>query len=554
MNWNFENSLELLMELLGGLGFFLLGMKMLSDSMKKLAGKQMRHFLGTLSENRFTASAFGVFFTILFQSSSAATVVLIGFVEAGLLVFAQTLPVILGTALGTTITAQLVAFKIGRYALLGVGIGFIMSMITKGKWKYTFETLLSLGILFFGMELMSNSMKPLESYEPFVNLIIKFRNPVFALITGMIFTALIQSSAAFIGVLISIGSTGLLNPEVCLPMILGSNIGTTITGFLSSLNAGRPAKKVAYANTFFKLITAVLFMFVLPYWNDVTNWFTGREDQHFGRYIANAHTLFNLTLLLFWLPFTQKTGSLFDKFLPDSKDAFSLKYLNDNVLDAPVLSVALLKKELLEMGTIVLTMVEKTINIFLTKDRNSLSELKEMEKDTDKYREKINDFWLRSAQVSSNDEWPDELYELLHLVNELEQIADLISVNVYNQAEKWIELDADFSDEGKKELLYYHSRCVKQLKRALKLVENKDYNRALKMKEKYRKYAYQAFNLEISHYKRLFTKESQSVASSKIHLELLNLYRIINSRATNFGRIILMEGKTNELQSLVDNI
>lgn len=535
----------LIMGLLGGLGLFLLGMKMLSDSMKKLAGRQMRHFLGSVSGNRFSASIFGVFFTILFQSSSAATVVIIGFVEAGLLSFVQTLPVVLGTALGTTITAQLVAIKIGKYALLGIGVGFIASIIAKGRWKYIFEALLSLGILFYGMELMSQSMRPLESYQPFVNMMMAFNNPIIALLIALIGTALIQSSAAFIGIIISLASTGLLSIEACLPMILGSNIGTTVTGLLSAIPAGRPAKKVAYANTLFKLLTAILFIPLIPLWHKLTGLVSGDTTTNIGNYLANAHTLFNLILLLIWLPFTKYVGRWLVILIPDHKNEFSLKYLTDDVLETPGLSISLLKKELLDMGKLVVDMVNSSILLFTNKDESQLSLLKDMEKETDKYREKINDFWLKSAQLTSKEDWPDELYQLLHLVNELEQIADLVSVNVYHQAEKWIASDAYFSKQGKEELQFYHLKCVKQLSRALQLVENRDYNRAVKMKEKYRKYAYQAFDLEMSHYKRLFSSEGQSVASSKIHLELLNLLRIINSRATNFGRLIIMEASDN---------
>lgn len=534
------------MGLTGGLGLFLLGMQMLSRSMRDLAGRQMRHFLGTVSKNRLSSAFFGVFFTILFQSSSAASVVIIGFVEAGLLLFKQTLPVILGTALGTTITAQLVAIKIGKFALLGIGIGFLLSMISKGKWKYIFETILSIGILFYGMELMSNSMKPLENYQPFVDIIITFNNPIIALIIAMIGTALIQSSAAFIGILISLGSTGLLSAETCLPMILGSNIGTTITGILSSLNAGRQAKKVAYVNTFFKFVTALLFVGIIPFWHQFTSWISGDSTKNIGNYLANAHTIFNFFLLVAWLPFTKQVSTWFDKYIPNNSNSFSLKYLNDDVLNTPGLSVTLLKKELLAMGNIVIQMVEMTINIIINKNSTMLPKLKEMESETDKYREKINEFWLKSAQISSQENWPVELYQLLHLVNELEQIADLVSVNIYNQAEKWINSNADFSKDGKNELEYYHSRCVKQLKRAILLIENRDYNHALRLKEKYRKYAYMAFDLELNHYKRLFSIESKSIESSKIHLELLNLYRIINSRATNFGRLILMDSSAQK--------
>jgi phosphate:Na+ symporter len=541
--WSVDNTLFVAMGLLGGLGLFLLGIQMLSQSMKNLAGRQMRHLLMSMSTNRFYGAGFGIFVTVLFQSSSAATVVLVSFVDAGLLSFVQTLPVVLGTAFGTTITAQLVAFKIGKFALLGIGLGFILSISSKGKWKALFDAILSIGILFYGMDLMSQSMKPLQTYQPFVDAITHISHPVWALVIGLVVTAVIHSSAAFIGILITLSSTGLLGLDDCLPMVLGSNIGTTITGIIASLNASRSAKRVALSNFTFKFLTAILFLFLLNEWGWLVG-ITSNVDENLGRSIANAHTIYNLILILLWLPFVVPFGRFFSRFvMADRADSeFKLKFLTDEVLDSPEISVALLKKEVVGMGQIVVQMVNSSLGLFIGPDKTDVSDIKKLEEATDHYLQKINDFWVKSAQVTAREKWSAEVYELLHLVNELEQIADLVSVNIVNQAGKFEQLDSDFSDEGKDELIHYHSLCVKQLNRALKLVENRDFDRALKMKSKYREYAYMAFDLEMSHYQRLFAHQSQSVETSKIHIELLNLWRIINSRATNFGRLVLRAG------------
>jgi phosphate:Na+ symporter len=387
---------------------------------------------------------------------------------------------------------------------------------------------------------MSQSMKPLQAYQPFVDVITHISHPVWALLIGMVATALIQSSAAFIGILITLTSTGLLGLDACLPMILGSNIGTTVTGILASINASRPAKKVALSNFTFKLLTAILFLFVLNQWGWLVR-ATSNVDNNIGRSLANAHTIYNLILMLLWLPLVVPFARLFNKYIMPDKvgDEFKLQYLTEEVLDSPEISVTLLKKEVVGMGQIVLQMVDASLGLFGGPNKISVEKIRQLEKSTDQYLQKINDFWVKSAQVTSREKWSAEVYELLHLVNELEQIADLVSVNIVNQAEKYDQLDGDFSEEGKDELIHYHSLCVKQLNRALKLVENRDFERALKMKNKYREYAYMAFDLEMSHYKRLFSPQSPSVETSKIHIELLNLWRIINSRATNFGRLVL---------------
>jgi phosphate:Na+ symporter len=323
-------------------------------------------------------------------------------------------------------------------------------------------------------------------------------------------------------------------------MVLGSNIGTTVTGIIASFNASRPAKKVALSNFTFKLLTAILFLFVLNQWEWLVR-ATSNVDDNLGRSIANAHTIYNLILMLMWLPFVVPFGRLFNKYImPDKSGAdFKLRYLTEEVLQSPDISVTLLKKEVVGMGQIVLQMVDASLGLFIGPNKTSVAEIRKLEKSTDQYLQKINDFWVKSAQVTSREKWSAEVYELLHLVNELEQIADLVSVNIVNQSEKFDQLNGDFSGEGKDELIYYHSLCMKQLNRAIKLVENRDFERALRMKTKYREYAYMAFDLEMSHYKRLFSPQSPSVETSKIHIELLNLWRIINSRATNFGRLVL---------------
>lgn len=540
--WNSKDTFMVVMTILGGLGFFLLGMQYLSQSMKNLTGKQMRHLLSNISGSRWKGALLGIFFTILFQSSSASTVVLVSFVEAGLLVFVQTLPVLLGAALGTTITAQLIAFNIGQFALLGVGVGFVMSMASKGRYKHLFEIVTSIGLIFYGMQLMAQAVKPLSNYEPFLQVMVHISNPVVALLLGLAATALIQSSAAFIGILISLGSTGLLSVESCLPMILGANIGTTVSGLIASLSLGRAAKKVAVANFMFKLLTALAFIAFISQWHLIVTFVSGHKAS-FGRQLANAHTIFNLLLMCVWLPLLPWFNKLFNRFImPDRVEpSFSLRFLTDDVIESPTLSISLLKKELVDMGQVVLKMVDNSLSLFIFKDERQLAEIKAMENRVDDYSEKINQFWIKSAHITSREKWPNEVFELLYLVNELEQIADLVSVNLVHQAEKWMQTDADFSAEGKDELIYYHSRCIKQLQRALLLVENRDYHHAIKMKQKYREYAYMAFDLELSHFKRLFAPESQSVESSKIHIELLSLFRIINSRTTNFGRIVLRD-------------
>ena len=235
----------LIFGLLGGLALFLYGMEQMSDGLKKTAGDRIRSILSALTNNRLMGMTVGAFVTMMIQSSSATTVMLVSFVQAQLMTFAQSLGVILGTGIGTTITAQLIAFKLTDFALIVIGIGFGMMFLLKSKKLNNIgEAVLGFGLLFFGMWVMSNAMEPLRTYEPFINLLLELENPLLGIIVGAAFTAIIQSSSAFTGIIIVLGSQGLITLDAAIPLILGTNIGTTITAALASVHTKRDRKSV----------------------------------------------------------------------------------------------------------------------------------------------------------------------------------------------------------------------------------------------------------------------------------------------------------------------
>ncbi len=540
--------LQLTIQLVGGLGLFLLGMDLLSTGMKSLAGRQMRTILERFTNTKGGGVMFGVLLTLLFQSSSAASVVMVGFVEAALLSFTNSLAVMLGTGIGTTLTAQLIAFKIGNYALLLVGVGFFMKAFSKRRWSYMGQIILGLGTLFYGMELMSSGMSPLREVDSFVGWLQYLKHPLVGILVGMVFTALIQSSAAFIGILMTVSAGGLLSISDALPLILGTNIGTTVTALLAAIPASYQGRRLAVANTFFRVAGVVLMVWVLTPWENLTIWISGANATH-GRILANAHTLFNVAMALIFLPFTHLAGQLVIRIVPEpvKSSAYRLKHLTGEMLKTPGLALPFLQKEVGDMGNLVFGMVEKSLDPFFARERKVLDRIREDEKKVDFYRDEVNRYMVQLNEMQPVDEWSSEIYRLFHMVNEFEQIADIVSVNIARQADKWIEGPIQFSPEGEKELKNYHERTLKQLKRALLLVEDWKPERALRMKEKYRKYALMAFDLEIQHYKRLLSPQSASLESSKVHMELLNLLRMINSHATNIGRMVLMEKEAFEV-------
>ncbi|WP_016776250.1 Na/Pi cotransporter family protein [Anaerophaga thermohalophila] len=536
---------QIIIQLIGGLGLFLFGMEQLSTGMKNLAGRRMRHILDKFTASKGGGVIFGILLTLLFQSSSAASVVMVGFVDAAILSLPQTLAVMLGTGIGTTITAQLIAFRIGSYALIFVGTGFFLKAFGRSQWSYGGQIILGLGILFYGMDLMSAGMRPLQDVSIFINWLEYLKNPFLAIVAGVMFTALIQSSAAFIGIVMALTSSGLLTVADALPLILGTNIGTTVTAILSSVNSSAGGRQLALANTLFRVAGVVVMVFLLELWEQVTVYISGHDASE-GRLLANAHTIFNVVMTLLFLPVTGYIGKTVKWLIPRKEiKKVQLNYLTPELLESPGMTLPLLKKEVQDMGKLVVVMVEQALVPFFDREAKILDQLRENEKKVDGYREEINRFLVRLNEKQSTDDWSDDIYRFLHVVNELEQIADIVSVNIARQGDKWLDSNIHFSEEGENELREYHQRCIKQLARALQLLDDWQPEKAMKMKRKYRKYALMAYEMEMQHYKRLLTPSSQSVESSKVHIELLNLLRMINSHATNIARMVIMEDDSN---------
>jgi len=362
--------------LLGGLGLFLFGMEMMSASMQRSAGGKMRSILSALTRNRFIGVGVGAFVTMVIQSSSATTVMLVSFVEAQLMTFARSLGVILGADIGTTITAQLIAFKLTDYALLMIALGFFMKMLgRRDNLRNIGEVLLGFGLLFYGMHVMSKAMYPLRSYTPFLNMLTELEHPILGILVGTAFTALIQSSSAFTGIVIVLAQQGFLTLEAGIPLIFGANIGTCVTAALASLNAGRDAKRVALAHTMFKVLGVVAAIAFIPLLarlvQDVSpGGVIDVADQtalaHFiPRQIANAHTIFNVTLTLLFLPFTGLFAKLIMRMMPDRVEVetarYDTRFLEPSLLSTPALALNLAKVEIIKMGESVKEMAEKSI-------------------------------------------------------------------------------------------------------------------------------------------------------------------------------------------------
>ena len=555
IHWGF-----LTIGLLGGLSFFLYGMAKMSEGMKKAAGDRMRNILAALTSNRVIGMTVGAFVTMIIQSSSATTVMLVSFVQAQLMTYVQAISIILGANIGTTITAQLVAFKLTDYALLMITIGFAMTMFSKkDSIRHIGEAILGFGILFFGMKIMSDSMKPLRAFQPFIDLMKDLENPIIGILIGAIFTALIQSSSAFTGIVIVLAQQGLLTLEGGIPLIFGANIGTCITAGLASIGTIRDAKRVAIAHVVFNTGGVFLFILFIPQLAEIVRWMspvselTGIEKlaMESPRQIANAHTIFNITVGLIFLPFTTILANYVYKILPDKKTEEGIVpiawHLDNSAISTPALAIDLARSEILRMAKILGRMLDVIIIPFVSNDQLqdetypqlSLVEGVEMREEKLDYLDmKIIKYLRKIGQQELSENQTQELYGLMSIANDIESIGDTIEKNMIPLLAKKDSLNMDFSPEGKEELSLYHNKVCKQINRLKKAFSKLDPGKAEKIINKEGKYSALETKYRISHLERLHQEREESIETHEIHMELMDLLKQINVYSGEIAKTI----------------
>jgi len=555
----------LIISLFGGLALFLFGMEQMSEGMKKTAGDKMRSILSALTNNRLIGMTVGAFVTMVIQSSSATTVMLVSFVQAQLMTFVQSLGVILGADIGTTITAQLIAFKLTDYALLMIAVGFAIRMFSnKENSKHIGEVILGFGILFFGMKLMSDAMKPLRTYQPFIDMLGGLENPFLGLLVGAVFTALIQSSSAFTGIVIVLAQQGLLTLDAGIPLIFGANIGTCITAGLASIGTSREARRVAIAHVMFKIAGVLLFIFWIPTFAEIirsispTSSSVGMDKlaSETPRQIANAHTIFNVSLAFIFLPFTTFFANIIMKIYPEKKEDKGVQlviwHLDDDVISTPALAIDLARSEILRMAKIIGRMLEAVIEPFTTNEplqdevypQLSLIEGVEMREEKLDYLDmKIVKYLRKIGQQELSENQIQEVYGLMSIVNDIESIGDTIEKNMIPLLAKKDSLNMDFSPEGKEELTIYHNKVCKQINRLKKAFSKLDPGKAEKIIHKEGKYSALETKYRISHLKRMHQEREESIETHEIHMELMDLLKQINVYSGEIAKTIHSLGK-----------
>ena len=528
--------------LFGGMGMFLYGMEMMSDGMKVTAGNSMRTILEKLTSNKYLAVFVGAFVTMVIQSSSATTVMLVSFVNSGLLAFSQALGVILGSNIGSTVTAQIVAFKVTDYALLLIAAGALMSLFSKKDTvKNLGYVILGFGLLFYGMKVMSDTMKPLRSDPAFNSILTSFENPFLGILAGAIFTALVQSSSATTGIVITLASGGSITLEAGIPLIFGANLGTCITALLAGLNASRDAKRVAVAHITFNLIGVLLFCFWIPTFAD----WVSQTSQNIPRQIANAHTFFNIIASIVFLPFTGYIAKAIIHYFPDKEldrniEKPAVLHLDESLLDQPTAAINNAQAEikgvvgLMErvVGTLVRPFINgQDLNDIENEEVDLMSATNQRVEKIDFLNDKITEYLVATSKSDLSTKQSKELFTLTSIVNYLSSMNDLMKLRFSTLVSKKDGINEDFSPEDQDEIFNYHQRLIKQVKRLDKFFAKFDKAKAEKIiaKGKENKDLEQKYRLD--RFERISSQDPSSGKSAdlnQLHTQVMDLLKQVN--------------------------
>ena len=472
-----EIILEIAISLLGGLGLFLYGMNLMAEGLQKSAGDKLKKIVEKLTSNTVMGVLVGTVVTAIIQSSSAATVMVVGFVNAGIMSLSQAIGVIMGANIGTTVTAQLVSFKLEAIAPVALGIGIILYLFSKKeKTKELATILLGFGILFTGMEFMKDAVKPLAEYEGFRRALIYFGEHQFlGIIAGFAITGIIQSSSASMGMLIALASQGLIPLSSALPILYGDNIGTCVTSLLSSIGASRNAKRAATMHLTFNVIGTLIFVLILNYpISALVKWL---DPTDAARQIANAHTIFNVVNVLILLPFAKYIVKIVLKIMPiteeESEATAATKYLDERIIQTPSIALGNTVKEVSRMGQKANKALEYSMNSLINKSMTDVEKTEKYEEHVNMLQKEILNYLLKLSKSPLNDEERNKVDLLFNTVNDIERVSDHAE-NISELSRLAIEKDLQFSDTALEEMNNIYSKAKENFNVALKGLEDDD--------------------------------------------------------------------------------
>ena len=528
---------ETVFGVIGGLGLFIFGIHLMGAGLHKAAADKMRKILAALTSTPFIGMLVGAGVTSLIQSSSATTVMLVGFVNAGLMTLRQAIGVILGADIGTTITAQLIAFKLTDYALPIIGLGMGLNLFAKKRfYKNVGEFLFGFGILFLGLKILTGSVEPFGASESVRNAFIIFsKRPITGIVTGMIVTMIVQSSSVTVGLVLALASVGLIDLRGAIPLILGDNIGTCITALLASMGTTISAKRTAIAHVTFKVLGVLLLLVFLPYYEK----FIATTATSIMRQCANAHTIFNVMITALFLPLAGVMARTIEKAVPGKETVVEAgpKHLEKHLLNTPVLALQAAVYEAVHTLNLVKEMIDDSIEGFMGNDIKALAKVSQGEEAVDSLRMAVSNYLVELMQRELSEEESKKIPSLLHIINDVERMGDHAE-NLRDLAERKIDEKLPFSKMAASEIHQIQGEIDQMAEETISALKTNEVKEAQKVIERESRVNLLRDELNQNHVKRLEDGTCQ-VLSGIVFLEMVSNFEKIGDHLTNIGQAVI---------------
>ena len=540
--------MEIVISLMGGLGLFLYGMNLMGEALEKSAGAKLKKIIELLTSNLIMGVLVGVVVTAIIQSSSATTVMVVGFVNAGIMSLPQAAGVIMGANIGTTVTAQLVSFDLNGLAPVALGVGIILYLFgKKPKVKHIAEILIGFGILFTGMDFMKAAVEPLKDYQGFTDLLVTFGTyPLLGLLLGLGITAIVQSSSASMGMLIALASEGIIPLSAALPILYGQNIGTCVTSLISSIGTNKNARRAAIMHLLFNVIGTLIFLVFLN--GPVVKFVTSINPGDVARQIANTHTLFNIISVLLLLPFTKLVIKLAIKLVPDKAtdeddEAKTVKYIDDRMIETPSIALANTVKETLRMGEKAKESLNAAMEGVLESSNEKIEKSFRREKHINELQKIILNYLLKLSKAPLNEDSREVLDVLFNTVNDIERIGDHAE-NIAELAKTAIETNVDFSVDGKLELKEMYNKVISTYTYALESMRTSNVDLACKVIKMEEQVDVMEKSCRANHMHRL-NNSLCSIDNGVVYLDIITNLERISDHAVNIAQQVISQRSMN---------
>lgn len=538
--------------LFGGLGLFLFGMKLMSDGLEQMAGDRMRSILGFFTKNRFIGMIVGILFTGIIQSSSATTVMVVSFVNSGLMDLYQAAGVILGANIGTTVTGQLIAFNMSDIAPLFIIIGVVLYMfISKKNIKKLGGVILGFGVLFMGLSTMSSAMDILKESPQFIHMLQLLDSSWMAIMVGFCVTAILQSSSATVGIVILMANQGLVRYEMCFFLILGCNMGSCVSALAASLSGKKDAKRAAWIHFLFNIIGSVLIFIVLMIgMRPIADTLLAFSGNNLGRAVANAHSLIKIIAVVVLFPFMGWIVKLTYLIIPGEdvkpEDAFELKYIGKGTMTTATTAVIDAIHELQHMGEVAMNNLRLSIEALAEKDENKIEEVYRQEAYIDYMNKEITNYLVKVNEMDLPSADTKILGGLFHVVNDIERIGDHAE-NFADSAKERIEKNIDFSDKAVKQLQEMTDMVLQELEYALDMFSKRSPEHMREIVELENEVDAFEKKLQRSHVKRL-SKEKCTPEAGMLYSDAISGLERAADHATNIAFAILEPESVDEIE------